>query len=755
MNKALLPLNAFFLTGQRSDGDFDDVRRMGFRPALFGAYRDLSKLRHDYPLVLIDGPTGGDFVRSLSDVIDALMVEKAPSGIDGERCRKNLLRLETEIRSLSASGAEGTLLQTWERARSRLVSGLEDAEREASTANLDGALRALPLDGEMVDCDARLPRKVLVHAWQAVHEDRSRQTGEEISDLVVKLTNILKTGDLGSGAAHRPERLRRSIGAAFEQSFDFDALSGLLSEQPAHDPLPETRRRRIGSVVETLGAQRFFIPAGAETTKRRRQLHPFVFDGCGRALKAFRERLPEMAELIKAMAIARLEIDNRYHEPTHDPFFENFDEQSLSVGDLALFPPCLAILESDAGSSERAKLLEIITSGLPIKTLVNIGDLLEDLPIEAGRLAFGAKGQELAGMALGLDDVYVLQSSSAYLYRMRDAVVSGLSYKGPALFSVFTGVSGQAEQAETDPSAGAPYLRTAAAVESRAFPVFVRDPAAGADWSSRFSLHDNPKAAADWPVHGLDYEDPELQRRSVGVAFTFADFVAGDGRFADMLAGLPDGDEPEGMVPLGDFLDLAAEDTEDKVPYVLMVDGDDVLHRAVVEDWLVEAARRCREHWHSLQELGGINNSHALKLLAEEKAAWERERETAPAPAAAPETPAAAVETAAAEAALPETAPQPESRPESEPEPEPVPSGEAYIETTRCTTCNECTEINNKMFVYNEDQQAVIADLDAGTYRQLVEAAESCQVAIIHPGSPRDPNEPGLDELIARAAPFL
>ena len=39
--------------------------------------------------------------------------------------------------------------------------------------------------------------------------------------------------------------------------------------------------------------------------------------------------------------------------------------------------------------------------------------------------------------------------------------------------------------------------------------------------------------------------------------------------------------------------------------------------------------------------------------------------------------------------------------------------------------------------------------------RQLVEAAESCQVAIIHPGKPRNPNEPGLDELIKRAEPFL
>ena len=58
------------------------------------------------------------------------------------------------------------------------------------------------------------------------------------------------------------------------------------------------------------------------------------------------------------------------------------------------------------------------------------------------------------------------------------------------------------------------------------------------------------------------------------------------------------------------------------------------------------------------------------------------------------------------------------------------------------------------MFAYNENMQAYIADLDAGPYRQPVEAAESCQVSIIHPGKPKNRNEPNLDELLERAAPF-
>ena len=79
---------------------------------------------------------------------------------------------------------------------------------------------------------------------------------------------------------------------------------------------------------------------------------------------------------------------------------------------------------------------------------------------------------------------------------------------------------------------------------------------------------------------------------------------------------------------------------------------------------------------------------------------------------------------------------------------------EAYIETVRCSSCNECTLASPKMFAYDDNKQAYITDLKAGTYRQLVEAAESCQVSVIHPGKPWNAGEPGLGELIERAESF-
>jgi pyruvate-ferredoxin/flavodoxin oxidoreductase len=79
---------------------------------------------------------------------------------------------------------------------------------------------------------------------------------------------------------------------------------------------------------------------------------------------------------------------------------------------------------------------------------------------------------------------------------------------------------------------------------------------------------------------------------------------------------------------------------------------------------------------------------------------------------------------------------------------------EPYIETERCTTCDECIKINDRMFAYDENKQAYIKDPQAGTFAELVKAAERCTVEIIHPGTPLNPDEKDLDKWIKRAERF-
>jgi hypothetical protein len=378
---------------------------------------------------------------------------------------------------------------------------------------------------------------------------------------------------------------------------------------------------------------------------------------------------------------------------------------------------------------------------MPAKLVVQTDDLLEQSPISDDFLIAGLRSRQLASTAIGFGASYVLQSSSASLFQLREQVLRGLAYRGPALFSIFSGANA---------SSLPPYLVAAAAAESRAFPSFTYDPSAGPDWASRFSLYANSQVDLDWPLQRLDYEDAEHQLVSETVAFTLVDFAACDPRCAKYFAKVPRAKWTDDLLPVSEFLAREAKDFTEKVPCLLMVDRDNRLQKVIVNDTLVLEARRCVEAWRSLQELGGVHNSHAARLVEQERKVWAEQAQAAAA-AAAPQAnvavaaPAEALAAPAAVAAAPAAV---EAAPER-------PSDEPYIETARCTSCNECTQINDKMFGYDANKQASIINPDAGTYRQLVEAAENCQISIIHPGKPRNPNEPGLDELMKRAEPFL
>jgi ferredoxin len=253
-------------------------------------------------------------------------------------------------------------------------------------------------------------------------------------------------------------------------------------------------------------------------------------------------------------------------------------------------------------------------------------------------------------------------------------------------------------------------------------------PDAGANQAARFSLENNPQPEADWPIAPLEYSDEALQRACASTAFTFADFVLCDRRYARHFAVMPRDHWHAAMRPVADWLDLGEKEAAECVPYVLAIDPGDRLHRVTVDAPLMQAVRRNRILWRRLQEHGGIHNSHAERALARERAVWQEEKrreldaaraETGAAPnAQLPEPAGKALVTAAPAAAEAADAARA--------------SDEPWIETARCTTCNECQIINDRMFAYNDNQQAYIKDADAGTYRELVEAAESCQVAIIH-----------------------
>ena len=731
MDAAIRKEMLFHLTGKRASDALDAIEDLELRPALLARYRDLTRLRYDFPVVLVDAGPDGAFVRALSEIVDEMLRKVAPRGVDGEGLRKHVLAVEREIRRLVAGGVSGGLADLWEQA----VQEGKVGEGTALARYLADAGASLGVDGEVLECDSSMPRRLFTHAWRVEQERKARRFRSELNRLIVKLNDALRADFVKSEAGSRPESLKASLGDRHQGLFDFEAMSRLVSRATHGAPLSDARRNRIERVLATLRSQRFFAPAVESAAPRPESLaFGFAFDTAGEVLAAFRERLPSMIELTKAMAIAELEVDGRYAEASHDAFFATFDEGAIGPDDLARFPDYLVCLKGGSAAAD-VPLMELLSSGVPVKVLVEVDDVLEDASLGRGNFAFGARNVQIASMALGLTDTYVLQSSSSNLLRMRQAIERGLATAGSALFSVFSPARG---------ARGLPvYLVAAAAMQSRAFPAFVYDPSAGPDLADRFSLQDNPDPGSDWTGADFEYADAGLQRVQERLAFTFVDFLACDPRHSRHFARLPYAAWGDALVPVADWLTQPDASGTGRVPYLLAVDVENALQKVVVDERAIQAARRCRETWHRLQELGGVRSSHAERLLARERAAWEQKQSAeAETRVAAAAEPVVSAEAAAAAPAVAE-----ESEPARSPD-------EAYIETIRCSSCNECTQINDKMFAYNGNKQAYIADVSAGTFRQLVEAAESCQLGIIHPGKPRNPKEPGLEELLERARAF-
>lgn len=717
----------FHVTGKRSERDLSSIDGIGLHPALLAPYRDLARLRYDFPLVLIrDGAEAGT-VRSLSGLISEVLRDAAPRGIEGERLRRHVLRVEREIRRQALAGRRAPLTELWSAAATRV-----GAADEVAAQVLQKTAEALPLDGEVVDCDRAMPAQLLTHLWQAAQAEKARAFRLLADRLIVRLSDILRAAHINSPAGRTPQALGAALAGPHAAQFDFEAMSRLLGGAAARDPLPAARRARIEKSLATLRAQRFF----ADPKAAGGDVYAFRFDDCAAAGDAYRERLPALVEVVKALAIAELEAEGRYAAAEHDAYFERYDEYALTADDLALFPDYLVCIPPGRNDApENAGLLDLLSSGLPVKVLVQTDDLLEEASIGTGHFAFGVRSARLATTAMGLGGMFVLQSPSANLYALRQRIAGGMRSRSPALFCVY---SGAAESKRVPP-----YLAAAAAMESRAFPAFTYDAAAGDNWASRFSLENNPAPEADWPPGQLHYADEALQRVAEATHFTYADFVLCDRRYAGHFALVPRSRWNARMMPAAEWLALDARSAADRIPFVWAADENDVLHRVLVDARLMQATRRCLLLWHRLQEHGGINDSHAQRLLAREKAAWE-EQLRLDAEAGSTATAPAAAAAAAAEQPAPAGAAA-----------EKPPSDDPWIETARCPSCGECTKINDQMFAYNDNKQAYIKDAAAGTYRQIVEAAESCQVAIIHPGKPRNPNEPGLAELLERAKPFL
>jgi pyruvate-ferredoxin/flavodoxin oxidoreductase len=535
------------------------------------------------------------------------------------------------------------------------------------------------------------------------------------------------------------------------------------------------------------------------------------------AIGLFEGHMRKMADGFVAVRRAQKLLDGSYDAEADEAFFADFSWRQFTDDEFGLCPPLFAVggdgAMMDIGFQNLSRLM---ASGKPLRVVVV--DTQANSAGGGQACTAGFKGQspeafdpgpdqrhkeearkELALIAMAHRGTFVMQSSQATPSHLFGNLLRGLQVRRPALFILNAPCPREWGIAQ-DSAPEAARL----ALESRAVPNLVFDPDAGTTFSQCLNLEGNPAIEDPWPQHELTYLDEEGEEQNMTLPLTIADWALGEDRFRDHYREPREGDE---LLPFHELLEMEPGQRSGYVPFIHTVDADRHLRKVVVSAEIVDLAEERQRFWAQLRELAGVEVSKHLREavgasvarqleremadmkasyeakftqlttqypqliarriaegllraggnltvaeLLEQAEAWEGPAFQAPegldfgaAPAAAP---AVDAEPAAAEAA-----PAAEAEPVAEDEDEDY-LREPWIETIRCTSCDDCINLNNKMFAYNEDGQAYIADPRAGTFRELVTAAEACAPSVIHPGDPLNPDEKDLDKLIARAEKY-
>jgi pyruvate-ferredoxin/flavodoxin oxidoreductase len=342
----------------------------------------------------------------------------------------------------------------------------------------------------------------------------------------------------------------------------------------------------------------------------------------------------------------------------------------------------------------------------------------------------------------------MMQGSSANPTHLIESFIEGLNARRPAVFTIYSPC--MPEHGIADDSA---QRQSKLAVESRAFPLIRYNPDKGTLPEDCFDLEGNPSIDTDWPSYTLKYTDDEGKPASMEVPLTFADFAITEGRFRKQFRTVPRDAWNENLIPLVEFLDLSGEDREDKFPYIWALDKKNRLIRVIPAEPLVKSCEDRRNYWRLLKALAARHEVVDVAAIAEKARAEFAQSLAAkllqmvgeggevpvnghtPAPVALPALPA----------------PGPAAVPAA---PSSGDSMAPWVESAMCTSCNECMNINSKIFAYDADKHAYVKDAKGGPYKDLVRAAEKCTAQVIHPGTPSDPKEKDLDKLLKRAAKY-
>jgi len=640
-------------------------------------------------------------------------------------------------------------------------------------------------DGACLGCGEKTAIHLFTSTVTALMQPRVKAFVDKIDGLIVSLEKHIRMKLTESVDFTDTRAVMEAVESHRGEDLTLANLSESLMEQKIGQPIDPQWLKWASQLLEKLKDLRWRYVEGP--TKRGRAemgivnstgctsvwaatypFNPYPFpwtthlfqDSPSVSLGVFEGHMAKMAEGFRAVRMAEIELAGGYNPVEHDSQFTYFNWESFSDEEWHLCPPVVAIggdgAMYDIGFQNLSRAL---MTGKPIKVLVVdtqvysntggqactsgfIGQVADMSPYGKAKKGKQEIRKEMSLIGMAHRTAFVLQGAISNPTHLIEGYVDGINSRRPALFNIYAVCPvehGVGDDRATEQSK--------LAVESRAYPLFRYDPDQGVAFSECVSLEGNPAMDDEWPEYTLTYQDAEGNEQRMTLPFTFADFALTEGRFGKQFKKAPAETWNDDMVLLADFLKLAEDDRDGKFPFIWAVDRKMRLTRVLVSQELVKSCQERQHFWSQLKDVAGLNRPTVDEQAIADKARAELVQKLSASLASLGG--GMAVDSASATSTAAASGPA---------RPMPAASADGYeaawIDTPECTACDECTKLAPKAFAYNDQKLAMVIDAQGTTYANLVKAAEKCTASCIHPGTPWNMAEAGVEKLIARAAKF-
>jgi pyruvate-ferredoxin/flavodoxin oxidoreductase len=633
-------------------------------------------------------------------------------------------------------------------------------------------------DGACLGCGEKTAIHLFTSTVNALMQPRVKAFVSKLDDLIIRLEQHMRIKLAAAVDLTDAGSIIRAVDATDKGDLTLSSLAARLTENKPSQPLDPSWVKRSAQLLEKLKDLRWRYVEGPSKRGRADMgmvnstgctsvwgstypFHPYPFpwtshlfqDSPSVAMGIFEGHMAKMADGFKAVRMAELELADGYVEERDGDFFNRFAWGQFSEDEWLLSPPVVS-LGGDGAMYDIGfqNLSRALMSGMPVKVLVVdtqvysntggqactsgfISQVSDMAPFGPGMRGKQETRKEISLIGMAHRTAYVMQGTVAHVNHLLESYIDGLNTRRPALFNIYAVCP--PEHGVGDDTA---VNQSKLAVEGRAYPLFRFDPDAGITFSECVSLEGNPDIEQDWPIYKLKYVDEAGLPQQMDVPMTFADFAATEGRFSKQFRKAPPETWNDDMLLLADFLALPVDERQGRFPYIWAVDKKNRLTRLLVTDDLARSTEERMHFWRQLKNVAGLDRvAGNTDELAEQIRADLVQKIVASLGISSSDMGAPVAGSPVSNAGASS------SNDGFEP---------CWIETPECTACDECTTLAPKVFAYNEQKLAVVINPRGGKFADIVKAAEKCTAGCLHPGTPWNPAEPGLDKLIVRAAKF-